>query len=190
MHAKKVCGRIARIRECPDVLNIVARNIGEGLARGQREELQQVARELAAKSLEADSNDAQANYWAGFAAALGTLLASYEAAHEESDIRATAMRVLANVSAEAVLLELRHGPATGAELASRLGVTPGATSKILKSLRNVGLARVLGGLAGDETLPERGARKSHVLTSLGSSVAQEILATTSGPQRAIGAAAR
>ena len=59
---------------------------------------------------------------------------------------------------------LATAPMTGAELAAQLGVTPGAASKVLSHLRGAGLARTLGGI----DYPKRGARKPHVLTSLGS----------------------
>ena len=55
-------------------------------------------------------------------------------------------------------------------LAAKLGATPGATSKILASLRGVGLVRIVGG----RPYPKRGAAKPHVLTPLGSWVASEL----------------
>ena len=194
MRARKVLRRIARSCERPEALQTVARDIGEGLARGQRDDLLEVARQLAAHAPQPTGDPAAADpgpsseYWAGFAAAMGTLLAAYEAAHEGQDARAAALRSIASSSAEAVVTELGHGPATGAELASKLGLTPGATSKILKSLRAAGLARILGGTP--ESIPERGAPKPHVLTSLGSSIARELIAETQSEQPQVEAAMR
>ncbi|MEM9491279.1 MAG: hypothetical protein AAGC55_19175, partial [Myxococcota bacterium] len=117
-------------------------------------------------------------YWAGFSAALATLLASYESAHTEDEVRLEARRIVSSPSAQAVVLELARGPATGAELARTLELTPGAVSKVFKSLRLAGLARALSSASPDRAgrpSPERGVRKPHVLTSLGMAVADDLV---------------
>jgi DNA-binding transcriptional ArsR family regulator len=178
MRTGKVIKRLARIGERPELLNTVARDAGVALARGEREALRLLVRELAARA-PGGEGDAPVNpaagehYWAGFAAAMGMVLASYEAEHGQADARMAAMRALSSPVARRVLCELAHGPATGAVLASRLTLTRGAVSKILKSLRGVGLARIAGGGMGHGPVPERGAPKPHVLTALGAALAGE-----------------
>lgn len=175
MNQKKVLRRVRRAQAEPEVLSTVARDVGVALAQGDRDNLADVARELAANA--PNQADPASQYWAGFAAALGMLLSAYDAAHTQADAREAALRAVAGDSAQAVLQMLSRGPATGAELSSRLGITPGGISKILKTLRGFGLARALGGQPSGE-IPERGAPKPHVLTSLGISIASELLADT------------
>ena len=160
----KTIRRIAHLETEPEELNRVARDIAVAVARGEREELKEVARALA---IHAPSRSGADDYWAGFAAALGTLLAAYEVSFERSDARRNALQVVSSDTSKKVVRALAEKPATNAELARRISVTPGATSKILTALREAGMARVLGG----DNVPERGARKLHTLTPLGSWVA-------------------
>lgn len=173
MKTGKVLRRLTRVRQEPVVLQTVARDVGFALARGERDELVVVAREIAANAPDGDADEAASRYWAGFSAAMGMVLAAYEAAHEHQDARAAALRALGSTSARSVLIALHAAPATGAELAAHLGFSASAVSKILKSLRNAGLARVLGG-PDERELPERGARKPHALTPMGTSLAVEL----------------
>jgi DNA-binding transcriptional ArsR family regulator len=180
MKTGKVMRRLARVGECPELLNTVARDAGVALARGERDALRLMVRELAARAPGGDGDpprdrDAQDQYWAGFSAAMGMVLASYEAEHGNSDARVAAMRAVSRPAARRVLCELAHGPATGAALAGRLQLTRGGVSKILKSLRGVGLARLAGG-GSDAVVPERGAPKPHVLTAQGAALAGELVA--------------
>ncbi len=174
MRTDKLMRRLADLGSSPEELERVARDIGFALARGQREPLAEVARELAARAPHSSRQDAEKSYWAGFAAALGTVVAAYQAAHEQSDARQAALNAASSDSAQAVIAILATHPATGAELAASLGITPGATSKILASLRGAGLVR----LSGSQTYPKRGARKPHVLTPLGGWVADQLAART------------
>ena len=223
MRADKTRRRISRIDKRPAELERVARDVGQGLARGQRDDLASVARALAAHALDpalsthapappphlrdhppedcdssldgeldhgAGGGGRRDDYWAGFAAAIGTLLAAYEAAHEHQDARVVALRAISSPAAESVLLALADRPATGAELATRLGLTPGAVSKILKALRDASLARILGGPPENQPLPERGAPKPHALTSMGSSLARECSAAAHSDRLAANAALR
>lgn len=160
----KTIRRIARIGAEPEELERVARDVAVAVARGEREELKEVGRALA---MHAPARSAGDDYWAGFAAALGTMLAAYEVSFERSDARRAALQVVSSDTSKKVVRALADNPATNAELARRISVTPGATSKILTALREAGMARVLGG----DALPERGARKLHALTPLGSWVA-------------------
>jgi CRP-like cAMP-binding protein len=170
----KVLGRIARAAQSPEILDHVARDVGVALAAGQREALAAIARELAAHapstSAEAPAGRAGQPYWAGFAAGMGTLLAAYEASFQHADARESARRAVAGDLAQSIVLALGDAPATGVDLAARVGATPGAVSKILGALRGAGLARVLGGLP----YPKRGARKPHALTPLGVGIADEL----------------
>lgn len=179
MRTGKVIKRLARIGERPELLNTVARDAGVALARGERDALRLLVRELAVRAPGGEGDPpvertTGQHYWAGFAAAMGMVLASYEAEHGHADARAVAMRALTSPVARRVLCELAHGPATGAVLASRLKLTRGGVSKILKSLRGVGLARIAGG--GHGPVPERGAPKPHVLTAQGAALAGELVA--------------
>ncbi len=167
MNTEKVIRRLAELSEAPEGLSQLARDIGFGVARGEREALAVVGRELAAAAPSRRQNE----YWAGFAAALGTMLASYESAHERVDARQAALRAVRSDASRAVVCALACGPATGAELAEQIGITPSATSKILAALRGAGLARILGA----EPLPKRGARKPHALTPLGSWAADTLI---------------
>jgi DNA-binding MarR family transcriptional regulator len=171
----KVLKRIGTVTRSPEVLDHVARDVGVALAAGQRDDLAAFARELAARAPDAGGErDAKsAHYWSGLAAGLGMLLASYEAAFQLDDARAAALRATGSELARAVVLALAAAPATGIELAERLGVTAGATSKILSSLRGAGVARPLG----DMPYPKRGARKPHGLTPLGTALADELRAS-------------
>jgi len=167
----KTIRRIAQLKTEPEQLERVARDIAVAVARGEREELKEVGRALATyaptvKKAEHDDH----NYRAGFAAALGTLLAAYEVSFERKDARRVAMEAVSSDTSKAVVVALARQPATNAELARAIGVTPGATSKILNALREAGLARILGG----HPLPERGARKTHALTPMGSWVADTL----------------
>jgi CRP-like cAMP-binding protein len=168
----KVVARIARIAEEPELLEQVARDVGAGLAEGERDSLERVARELAihaphrSRGAKTDPND----YWAGYAAAIGTLLAAQRAAAEKVEAREAALRHTRGETAQGALEILAARPSTGAEIAAQLGVTPGAASKVLAQLRGAGLARTLGG----QPYPKRGARKPHVLTPLGSWAADEL----------------
>jgi hypothetical protein len=168
VNVDKVLRRIARLGSTPEAAEQVARDVGFGLAREQREALVAVARELAAHAPEASERNR--DYWAGFADALGTLLAAWQAAHERTDARQAALRAVTGDTARGTVQTLARGPATGAEVAAALGVTPGAASKALASLRAAGIARVLGG----QPYPKRGARKPHALTSLGDWLAGEL----------------
>ena len=176
MKTEKVLRRIAELaatEESLAKLEQVARDVGFALASGQREALQEVARELAAHAPYPPGqrdDKLRKSYWAGFAAGLGTLLAAYEAAHERDDAHASALRAVRSELSRAVVRLISEAPCTGAELAGKLGVTPGATSKILASLRGSGLVRVVGG----RPYPKRGAAKPHILTPLGSWVAGEL----------------
>jgi hypothetical protein len=173
---EKVLRRIAELgatEESLAKLEQVARDVGFALANGQREALQEVARELAAHAPYPPGgrdDKLRKSYWAGFSAALGTLLASYEAAYERDDAHAAALRAVRSDLSKAVVRLLSEAPRTGAELAAKLAATAGATSKILASLRGVGLVRVVGG----QPYPKRGAAKPHILTPLGSWVAREL----------------
>jgi len=178
MNTDKVRRRIAELAKpggvSPERLERLARDLGFALARGERAPLADAARSLAANAprrARSRAAPAEDTAWAaGYAACFGTLLAAYEAAHERVDARDAAVRALSSDVAIGVVRALTEGPATGAELAARLSVTPGATSKILTQLRGAGLARVAGG----RPYPKRGARKPHVLTSLGSWAADEL----------------
>lgn len=194
MQTKKVLRRIARTNDRPELFERIARDVGVALARGQRDDLATVVRELAVHAPappapKPGDRDHATAYWSGFAAALGTLLTAYEAAHHDGDAREFARRVVAGASAESVILALAEKPATGAELARELGLTPGATSKILKSLRQAGLARIPGPPDGTR-IPERGARKIHRLTSLGLSIAEEFAAANHRGEKGLEAAVR
>jgi hypothetical protein len=175
----KVLKRIGTVARSPDVLDHVARDIGVALAAGQRDDLATFARELAARVPEAPGErggrggSKSASYWSGVAAGLGMLLASYEASFQQDDSRAVARRAATSEFARSTVLALADAPATGIELAERIGATPGAMSKILAGLRAVGVARPLGGLP----YPKRGARKPHGLTPLGTALADELRAT-------------
>jgi DNA-binding transcriptional ArsR family regulator len=161
---KKVIRRLRAVEQTPEVLEQVARDLGFALARGERDAAAEVGRALAGAAPEGDG------YWAGFAAGLGMLLASYEAGFERADARQAALGAASSATARAVIAVLASEPATGAELANHLGVTPGAASKVLSALRGAGLVRVLGGAP----IPKRGARKPHGLTPLGTWVADEL----------------
>ncbi len=190
MKTSKVLRRLSRLDARPQLLERVARDVGVALAHGDREGLSVVVRGLATNAPDSDGGDPELAYWAGFAAAMGMLLASYEAAHEPGDARAAAMRALGSPSAKAVLGALADMPQTGAELAKHLQLTPGAVSKILKSLRGVGLVRVLGGPTESESIPERGAPKPHALTPLGIGVAGELAASAVAEEPSYRAAVR
>ncbi len=175
MKVNKTIRRIANVKAQPDELMRVARDIAVAVARGEREELKEVGRALATHAPEVKKSEhADHNYWAGFSAALGTLLAAYEVSFERKDARRVAMEAVTSETSQAVVLALAEQPATSAELARALTVTPGATSKILNALREAGLARILGG----HPLPERGARKTHALTPMGSWVADSLRGAT------------
>lgn len=163
MKISKVTRRLNQVEQTPEVLEQVARDLGFALARGERDAAAEVARALARAAPDDDG------YWAGFAAGMGVMVAAYQAALERQDARAAGLAAASSETSRAVLAALAVEPATGAELASRLGVTPGAASKVLTSLRGAGLVRVLGGAP----IPKRGARKPHALTPLGSWVADE-----------------
>lgn len=178
---EKVLKRIRTVATSPELLDHVARDVGVALASGQRDDLAAFAHGLAAHAPAGPGERAErggdrgasgksGHYWAGVAAGLGILLASYEAAFQHVDARAAALRSAGGELARSVVLALAEAPATGVELAERLGVTPGATSKVLASLRASGVARPLGGMP----YPKRGARKPHGLTPLGSAIADEL----------------
>jgi DNA-binding transcriptional ArsR family regulator len=168
LNTAKVLRRIAQLGATPEAAEQVARDVGFALARGEREALAAVVRELAARAPAADERDA--SYWAGFADGLGTLVASWQAAQERADARRAALQAVSSDTARGAVRALGAGPATGTELAASLGVTPGAASKALATLRGAGLVRVLGG----QPYPKRGARKPHALTALGTWVADEL----------------
>jgi len=168
---EKVVDRIARIGAEPEVLEQIARDVGAGLAEDERRALERVARELAihAPHRGRGAGASPHDYWAGYAAAIGTVLAAQRAAAEKVEAREAALRHTAGDNSQACLEILAAGPATGAEIAAHLDITPGAASKILAHLRGAGLVRPLGG----QPYPKRGARKPHVLTALGSWTADE-----------------
>jgi DNA-binding transcriptional ArsR family regulator len=163
---EKITARIARIGAQPELLEQLARDVGAAIAAGERDALERIARELAvhAPHRVRGDNGSDRDYWAGFAAAMATLIAAERASSEKREQREAALRQLTGETAQAAVELLAEDPMTGAELAARLGVTPGAASKVLAQLRGAGLARTLGG----EPYPKRGARKPHVLTPLGS----------------------
>jgi len=163
---EKITARIARVGAQPDLLEQLARDVGAAIASGERDALEHIARELAihAPHRVRGDNGSDRDYWAGFAAAMATLIAAERASSEKREQGEAALRSLAGETAQAAVELLAEDPMTGAELAARLGVTPGAASKVLAQLRGAGLARTLGG----EPYPKRGARKPHVLTPLGS----------------------
>ena len=72
MPTDKLLRRLADLGHSPEGLERVARDVGFALARGERESLGEVARELAARASHPNHHDADKSYWAGFAAALGT----------------------------------------------------------------------------------------------------------------------
>jgi hypothetical protein len=168
----KVLRRIGRLDEQPEALAQVARDVGFALAAGERRAIERVARALAAKApaRKRGKGASDQDYWAGFSAGLAMLMAAHQAGAEVGDAREAALRQTATEGARRVILLLGAGPLTGAELAGQLAMTPGATSKILATLRGAGLVRPLGG----HPYPKRGARKPHVLTSLGSWLADEL----------------
>jgi CRP-like cAMP-binding protein len=172
MKIDKVVSRIARLSTEPELLEQVARDVGAGLAAGERDELETIARELAARAPHRarGAKASEQEYWAGYAAAIGTLLAAQRATAEKHESRQAALQHAQGETAQGVLAVLATGPATGAEVAAQLGVTPGAASKLLTMLRGAGLVRTLGG----QPYPKRGARKPHVLTPLGSWAADEL----------------
>ncbi|HTM19448.1 MAG TPA: MarR family transcriptional regulator, partial [Kofleriaceae bacterium] len=172
MNLDKVLRRIGRLDEQPEALAQVARDVGFALAAGERRAIERVARALAAQAPQRrrGRGASEQDYWAGFSAGIAMLLAAHQAGAEVGDAREAALRQAASDGARAAILILAGGPATGAELAAQLGLTPGATSKILSTLRGAGLVRPLGG----HPYPKRGARKPHVLTSLGSWLADEL----------------
>jgi DNA-binding transcriptional ArsR family regulator len=168
-NTSKIVRRMQKMATEPNtVLSGVARDVGFAIAEGDREALEAIGRELAARAPHGDSDEQ--TYWAGFAAGMGSLMAAFQAAHDRTDARAAAIGATRTEIARSIVATLAVGPATGAELAQQLGVTPSAISKSLTALRNSGVARVLGG----GPYPKRGARKPHALTSLGSWVADEV----------------
>lgn len=169
MKLAKVVARIARIGKEPELLEQIARDVGAGLAEDERRALERVARELAIHAPHRGRSGSADDYWAGYAAAIGTVLAAQRASAEKVEAREAALRHTAGDNNQACLEVLAAGPATGAELAARLDITPGAASKMLAHLRGAGLVRPLGG----QPYPKRGARKPHVLTALGSWTADE-----------------
>lgn len=171
MKVHKTIRRIAQLGADPGELERVARDIAVAVARGEREELKEVGRALASHApvRKKDAAD-EHNYWAGYAAALGGLLAAYEVSFEHKDSRRAATEAVSSETSQAVVLALAEAPATNAELARALSVTASATSKILATLREHGLARILGGAS----VPARGARKVHALTPLGTWVADRL----------------
>lgn len=172
MKIDKVVARIARLSSEPELLEQVARDVGAGLAAGEREGLETIARELAARAPHRarGAKASEQDYWAGYAAAIATLLAAQRAMSEKNDAREAALRHARSETAQGVLAVLASGPSTGAEVAAQLGITPGAASKVLTTLRGAGLVRTLGG----QPYPKRGARKPHVLTPLGAWAADEL----------------
>ncbi len=185
MNPDKVRRRIAELSKrgevSPELLERLARDLGFAMARGQRAALAAAARELAAHApappaAKKKSARAERTAWAaGYASCLGSLLAAFEAAHERGDAHQAALRAASSEVSRAVVRLLAEGPATGAELAAELGVTASSTSKVLAQLRGAGLARVAGG----RPYPKRGAPKPHLLTSLGSWVADTLAAAES-----------
>lgn len=165
----KIVRRMQKMATEPNtVLSGVARDVGFAIAEGDRDAIEAIGRELAARAPHGDTNE-QA-YWAGFAAGIGSMLASLQAAHDRVDSRAAALGATRSDVARSIVATLAVGPATGAELAGQLGVSASAISKSLNNLRNSGVVRMLGG----GPYPKRGARKPHALTSLGAWVADEL----------------
>ena len=167
MNLKKVKKRLVQIPTKPELLEHVARDVGFAAADADRQILATIASHLAKA---AGSGKKNQDYWAGFATALGMFLASYEAGFEQRDAEQYALQCVKNPSIRATIEELNDAPQTGKSLALQLGLSPSATSKILTSLREMGIARVLGG----RPYPKRGAPKPHALTPLGEWLAKQI----------------